>query len=198
MILGKSPRLAHLQTHRLLPLNLRASPALAIAALLLVSCGERRGRDTARQDILAESDATTNRVSAPTVPEGESFQCTPTRVWDGDGPIWCAEGPRVRLAGIAAREMDGSCREGHPCPDATAESARDKLVELLGGSRGVANTGHVIVAAPPLNCTSEGKAGGTRTAAWCRTRAGVDLSCAMIKSGAALRWTKYDREDHCS
>jgi endonuclease YncB( thermonuclease family) len=43
------------------------------------------------------------------VPAGQTFQCTPTRVWDGDGPIWCGEGPRIRLSGIAAREMDGSC-----------------------------------------------------------------------------------------
>lgn len=37
------------------------------------------------------------------VAQGTSFTCTPTRVWDGDGPIWCAEGPKIRLAGIAAR-----------------------------------------------------------------------------------------------
>ena len=40
------------------------------------------------------------------IPAGPSFTCTPTAVYDGDGPIWCAEGPRIRLAGIAAREMD--------------------------------------------------------------------------------------------
>jgi len=61
------------------------------------------------------------------VSAGQSFECTPTRVWDGDGPIWCAEGPRVRLSGIAAREMDGTCSAGHPCPKATAEAARDAL-----------------------------------------------------------------------
>lgn len=42
------------------------------------------------------------------VPHGEAFECTPVAVWDGDGPIWCAEGPRLRLAGIAARELDGT------------------------------------------------------------------------------------------
>ena len=46
---------------------------------------------------------------ASIVPAGQSFNCTPTAVWDGDGPIWCAEGPHIRLSGIAAREMDGSC-----------------------------------------------------------------------------------------
>jgi len=58
--------------------------------------------------------------AAATAPAGETFTCTPTRVWDGDGPIWCAEGPRIRLSGIAAREMDGTCRPNHPCPRATA------------------------------------------------------------------------------
>lgn len=44
-----------------------------------------------------------------------TFVCTPVAVWDGDGPIWCKEGPKIRIAGIAAREMDGTCSRGHPC-----------------------------------------------------------------------------------
>src|SRR5690606_18787438 len=74
-----------------------------------------------------------------------SFVCTPTQVWDGDGPIWCAEGPRIRLAGIAAREIDGSCMPGHPCPQASGIEARNRLVSLLGGARGTAATGHIRV-----------------------------------------------------
>ena len=54
------------------------------------------------------------KASPQVVPAGQSFQCTPTLVWDGDGPIWCAEGPRIRIAGVAAREIDGSCRPGQP------------------------------------------------------------------------------------
>ena len=38
-------------------------------------------------------------LAVTVVPAGEEFTCTPTRVWDGDGPVWCAEGPRIRLAG---------------------------------------------------------------------------------------------------
>jgi hypothetical protein len=45
-------------------------------------------------------------ASSQAVASGRTFPCTPTRVWDADGPIWCAEGPRIRLAGIAAREMN--------------------------------------------------------------------------------------------
>jgi endonuclease YncB( thermonuclease family) len=45
-------------------------------------------------------------TTAATLLSGQHFTCTPTRVWDGHGPIWCAEGPRIRLAGIAASEID--------------------------------------------------------------------------------------------
>lgn len=130
------------------------------------------------------------------VAAGAAFICTPTRVWDGDGPIWCAEGPRVRLAGIAAREIDGSCRPGQPCPDASGVDARDALVALLGGARGVAREGHVLVAGPQLTCLSEGSAGGSRTAAWCR-RGSFDLSCTMLRTGRTLRWPRYWRNHRC-
>ena len=66
------------------------------------------------------------------VPADEEFTCTPTRVWDGDGPVWCKEGPRIRLAGIAAREIDDSCRSNQPCPTASGAEARDALVKLIG------------------------------------------------------------------
>src|SRR3546814_11355617 len=69
---------------------------------------------------------------ASVIPAGQSFTCTPVAVWDGDGPIWCAEGPHVRLSGVAAREMDGSCRPGHPCPTADAVAARAHQAGLLG------------------------------------------------------------------
>ena len=131
------------------------------------------------------------------VAAGVSFTCTPTAVWDGDGPIWCAEGPRVRLAGIAAREIDGSCRSNQPCPSASATAARDGLVALLGGSRGRRSEGHVLVKAPPMRCLSDGPAGGSRTAAWCRTGAGLDINCRMVEAGLALRWPRYWRGHRC-
>ena len=65
------------------------------------------------------------------VKEQRSFICTPVKLWEGDGPIHCAEGPKVRLAGIAAREIDGTCREGHPCPAADGVAARNYLAGLL-------------------------------------------------------------------
>lgn len=97
----------------------------------------------------------------------------------------------VRLAGIAAREMDGSCRQGQPCPDASALAARDALVTLLGGAKGRSNTGHTLVDGPALACVSTGNARGNRTGAWCAMPAIGDLSCAMIRTGTVLRWERY-------
>jgi endonuclease YncB( thermonuclease family) len=134
---------------------------------------------------------------AAIVPSGASFTCTPTRVWDGDGPIWCAEGPRIRLSGIAAREMDGTCRSNQPCPVASAAAARDHLAGLLGGSRGVAARGHLIVRGPKLQCRSAGDGTGGRTAAWCSAPNVGDLSCAMVRSGTVLRWKRYWKDYRC-
>ena len=136
-------------------------------------------------------------LSALVVAAGASFVCTPIAVWDGDGPIWCAEGPRIRLSGIAAREIDGACKPSHPCPAASGVRARDQLVSLLGGSRGRLSTGHIMVAAKPMHCTSVGGAKGSRTGAWCMTSAGIDLSCAMVRSGYAARWERYWRDHRC-
>lgn len=136
-------------------------------------------------------------LGASIVAAGETFECTPVRVWDGDGPIWCAEGPRVRLSGIAAREMDGSCSNGHPCPKASAISARDALVKLVGKPKGKSKEGHILVSGPTMTCRSDGSAGGSRTAAWCISPKSGDLSCAMTKGGWALRWNKYWKGHRC-
>lgn len=136
-------------------------------------------------------------LAASIVDSGQPFTCTPTHVWDGDGPVWCAEGPHLRIAGIAAREMDGTCRTNQPCPAASAIEARDALVQLMGGARGTISTGHVVVRGPRLTCRSEGGAGGNRTAAWCRLPSGADLSCAMIKTGTVLRWDRYWKGPAC-
>ncbi len=131
------------------------------------------------------------------VPAGRTFPCTPDRVWDGDGPLWCKEGPRIRLAGIAAREIDGTCRPNQPCPAASAEQARDALVRLVGKRTGRSREGHVIVTGPKLSCRSDGNGRGDRTAAWCVSRSAGDLSCAMIKSGTVLKWPRYWRKHRC-
>lgn len=125
-------------------------------------------------------------AAAATIPSGHAFVCTPTHVWDGDGPIWCQEDPRIRLAGIAGREMDETCKRGHPCPKATGGAARDRLVRMLGGGRGQTATGHVLVSGPKLQCVSNGSARGARTGAWCTSPAPGNLSCAMLRSGTTV------------
>ncbi|HZG09408.1 MAG TPA: hypothetical protein VEZ70_10565 [Allosphingosinicella sp.] len=183
----------------------KAAAAL-IAALLLGGCEAEAGAGSEAQAPAAETAAAASGTAEAVVTSagsrampasGESFTCTPTKLWDGDGPIHCAEGPRVRLSGIAAREMDGTCSPGHPCPEASAHAARDRLAELLGGATGVAAKGHVEVAGPALACRSAGGAGGTRTAAWCVSPSAGDLSCAMLASGTVARWDRYWRGHRC-
>ena len=131
------------------------------------------------------------------VPAGQTFTCTPVAVWDGDGPIWCAEGPKVRIAGVAAREIDGTCRLGQPCPQVGGADARDRLVRLFGGARGTLPEGHVKVRSAAMTCVSDGSAGGSRTAAWCRSPDVGDLSCLVVQAGGAVRWARYWRTHRC-
>ena len=134
---------------------------------------------------------------AQVVPTGQTFQCTPTLVWDGDGPVFCAEGPKIRIAGVAAREMDGTCRFNQPCPAVGAIDARDRLARIFGGSLGTTADGHVIVRSATMRCRSDGSAGGSRTAAWCTSPAFGDLSCAVVLAGGAVRWARYWRDHRC-
>ena len=126
-----------------------------------------------------------------------TFKCTPIAVWDGDGPIWCAEGPKVRIAGVAARELDGSCKTNQPCPSVAAVDARDRLVRLLGGKKGILRDGHIAGRSATMTCFSDGSAGGARTAAWCTSPRFGDLSCAAIREGGAVRWPRYWRDHRC-
>lgn len=136
-------------------------------------------------------------LAASIVPAGQTFVCTPIAVWDGDGPIWCAEGPHIRLSGIAAREMDGSCSPGHPCPAADAEEAKAALVSFVGIPLGTGPHGHTLVKGPAMQCRSDGGAGGSRTAAWCVSPLGADINCAMVAGGWAAKWERYWKAHIC-
>lgn len=114
-----------------------------------------------------------------------TFTCNVTRVHDGDGPIWCAEHDqdgkpiKIRLHAVAARELDETCRPGHPCPAASGAEARQALAQLTLGR--------------VLQCEATGTS-YRRVTAWCWREDGVELNCAMVTSGTALRWDRYDRE----
>jgi endonuclease YncB( thermonuclease family) len=117
-------------------------------------------------------------AARPHTAPAATFTCTVTKVHDGDGPIWCAEGPKVRLTAIAARELDGKCSAGHPCPSASGQQAHQALWRLARGQK--------------LTCEATGTS-YSRVTAWCWRPDGVELNCAMVKSGTVLRWEKFDR-----
>ena len=128
---------------------------------------------------------------------GILFLCTPLSLWDGDGPIHCTEGPRVRLAGIAAREIDESCLPAHPCPKASGVEARDYLASLLGTVKARTSDGHLAIRGPALQCRSTGTDIYGRTVAWCASPKHGDLSCKMVESNMAAKWNLYWRDHAC-
>lgn len=120
------------------------------------------------------------------------FSCTPVAVWDGDGPVWCKEGPKIRIENIAAREINGTCRPGHPCPTSSGLAARNALVSILGGARGTRATGHIIVRHTAMTCRSPGMS-YDRVVASCFLQDGRDLGRAMIATGTVLPWNYRTR-----
>jgi endonuclease YncB( thermonuclease family) len=110
-----------------------------------------------------------------------AFPCAVASVHDGD-TFRCADGVRVRVAGIDARELDGSCAPGHPCASAPPEQATAALDRLIDGQT--------------LTCEPNGRT-YNRVAAFCRRADGVDVSCAMLASGTVARWDRYWRGHRC-
>jgi endonuclease YncB( thermonuclease family) len=120
---------------------------------------------------------------------GSHFPCTVISVYDGDGPINCAEvdaqGKQVsiRLRGIEAREPDNTCQLP-VCPPMSGAQAKAVLTRLAVGR---------------MQCVSFGPS-YNRVDASCFSATGVDISCELIRRGAAERWPEYDREGrliHC-
>lgn len=114
---------------------------------------------------------------------GSAFTCTVTRVHDGDGPLWCAEGPKIRIAGIQAPDFESAtpCREGragYVCDDRAARASQRTVSALVLGKR--------------LTCISL-EPSYSRIVARCRLPDGRDLSCAVLAAGAATRWDRYWR-----
>ena len=121
------------------------------------------------------------------VSTGQTFDCRVTSVHDGD-TMRCADGTRVRLQGIDANELDGSCHT--TCAQLSASAARDHLSGLALGK--------------PAQCLSTGKS-YRRVTAWCAVArpngSAIDLSCAQVAAGAAVIWRRFDpshRLDQCA
>lgn len=98
-----------------------------------------------------------------------------TSVHDGD-TFRLADGTRVRLAAIDANELDGSCHNA--CAPLSAEAARRQLAALALGRR--------------ATCEQTGTS-YARVVAFCRVGP-LDLSCALVRAGAAVRWPRYDMD----
>lgn len=106
-----------------------------------------------------------------------SFSCRVSGVHDGD-TLRCADGTRVRLHAVAARESDETCSKGHPCPTASGAAARLELVKLAENQ--------ILV------CRRTGRS-YDRVTAICANESGVEINCAMVRSGTALIWDRYHR-----
>lgn len=119
-----------------------------------------------------------DRVPDRELAQAASFGCRVVWVHDGD-TLTCADGTRVRLHAVAARELDETCRPGHPCPAASGVSARAALERMALGER--------------LECEATGPS-FARVAALCRTPAGMEINCAMVQGGHASVWPRFNRQ----
>src|SRR5258706_6389073 len=118
---------------------------------------------------------------AVVVPTNGVFMCEVVPVNDGDGPIRCANGIKVRVAGIQAPDYESAepCRvhrAGYVCSDVQADRARTIVTRM--------------VLHQTLACVAVGKS-YARVVARCQFANGRDLSCAILANGPATRWDSY-------
>ncbi|WP_267389259.1 hypothetical protein [Sphingomonas sp. GC_Shp_3] len=115
------------------------------------------------------------------------FICTVTHVHDGDGPLWCRSGQKIRAAGIQAPDFSSAepCRRPHrrranyTCDDRAAARSQQIVSRLVLGKW--------------LTCLPMGRS-YQRVVARCTLPDGRSLSCATIAAGAAVRWDRYWRQ----
>ena len=106
------------------------------------------------------------------------FTCEVVRVHDGDGPLWCGSGQRIRVAGIQAPDFTSAepCRQhrvGYVCDDVAAARAQAVATRL---------TLHQRLTCRPVDRSY------SRVVARCTLPDGRSLSCALLAAGAAQRW----------
>ncbi len=125
---------------------------------------------------------TTAILAAAQVTTGQSFTCTVIRVHDGDGPLTCANGVKIRIAGVQAPDFESAepCRVGKPgyvCDDTRARAAQRVTAGLTLGKR--------------LHCTAVDKS-WNRVVARCWLPDNRSLTCAVIARGG-WAWPEYWR-----
>jgi len=109
------------------------------------------------------------------------FLCLVIHVHDGDGPLWCDNGIKVRIAGVQAPDFENAppCRAhrpGYVCNDVLAAKAREITKR--------------IVFRRTLTCRPVDRS-HKRVVAVCTLPDGHDLRCAVEASGAAVEWRRY-------
>jgi endonuclease YncB( thermonuclease family) len=112
--------------------------------------------------------------------------CQVVRVHDGDGPLSCRSGVKIRVAGVQAPDFESAApcrrpasrRRSYVCDNRAAERSRLIMERLTLGKR--------------LTCQPVGTS-YKRVAARCTLPDGRSLSCAAVAAGAAARWDRYWR-----
>lgn len=127
--------------------------------------------------LLWPRSATLTAAPAEAETRAYDFACDVAYVNDGD-TLRCQDGTRVRLHAIAARETDGSCSAGHPCPSASAAQSTAALTRLAGSR---------------ITCMRTGQSYQRVTAIY-QNSSGVEINCAMVESGSALIWDRFNRQ----
>lgn len=110
--------------------------------------------------------------------------CHVVRVHDGDGPLWCRSGAKIRVAGVQAPDFESAapCRRpasyrlAYVCDDRAAKRSRQIMERMALGKR--------------LSCQPVGTS-YKRVVARCTLPDGRSLSCAALASGVAVRWDRY-------
>jgi len=104
------------------------------------------------------------------------FLCIVQSVQDGD-TLRCTGDIRVRLAAIDAPDVPRTCRRNRSCGAAASVRARERL--------------RLMTNAQVLRCDEEAHT-GNRVTAWCWRSDGIQLNCAMARSGLAVFAARYD------
>ncbi|MFK3888491.1 thermonuclease family protein [Sphingomonas sp. NPDC079357] len=115
-----------------------------------------------------------------------SLICHVVHVHDGDGPLWCRSGEKIRIAGVQAPDFESAApchrpaaqRRTYDCDDRAARRSQQIVARLALGKRLVCQ---------PVDRSYE------RVVARCRLPDGRSLSCAAVAAGAAVRWDRYWR-----
>ena len=100
---------------------------------------------------------------------GTVFRCAVSSITDGD-TLRCVDGTRVRIAGIDAPEIS-PCSRGRQCVAGDAQASKRSLASMAAGR--------------VLQCHRVGTS-YKRVVAFC-SAGGVDLSCAQVRAGQAVK-----------